>query len=87
LKFILVPILQLNILSYDIRDLSGQRSCHPAQVLGVKKEMKSPFILMNRYYFLFVVVTCYFPRALIYMCNSHNGYIHLIWLRTLARAA
>jgi hypothetical protein len=87
LKFILVPILQLNILSYDIRDLSGQRSCHPAQVLGVKKEMKSPFILMNRYYFLFVVVTCYFPRALIYMCNSHNGYIQLIWLRTLARAA
>ncbi|XP_059455650.1 carbon catabolite repressor protein 4 homolog 3 isoform X1 [Corylus avellana] len=39
---------KLNILSYDRRDLSGQRSCHPAQVLGVKKEMKSPFILMNR---------------------------------------
>ncbi|KAK9996422.1 hypothetical protein SO802_021108 [Lithocarpus litseifolius] len=39
---------ELNILLYDKRELSGQRSCHPSQVLGVKKEMRSPLILTNR---------------------------------------
>uniref|UniRef100_A0A2N9HKA7 Endonuclease/exonuclease/phosphatase domain-containing protein n=1 Tax=Fagus sylvatica TaxID=28930 RepID=A0A2N9HKA7_FAGSY len=39
---------QLNVLLDDKRELSGQRSCHPAQVLGVKKEMRSPLILTNR---------------------------------------
>ncbi|KAB1212656.1 hypothetical protein CJ030_MR5G009698 [Morella rubra] len=38
---------QLNILSYDRGELSGQRSCHPAQVLSVQRAMKSPFHLMN----------------------------------------
>ncbi|XP_042965260.1 carbon catabolite repressor protein 4 homolog 3 isoform X2 [Carya illinoinensis] len=38
---------KLNILFYDRRDLSGQKSCHPAQVLGLKKEVSSPFIIMN----------------------------------------
>ncbi|XP_040999291.1 carbon catabolite repressor protein 4 homolog 3 isoform X2 [Juglans microcarpa x Juglans regia] len=38
---------KLNILFYDRRNLSGQRSCHPAQVLGLKKEVSSPFIIMN----------------------------------------
>lgn len=39
---------KLNVLLDDKRELSGQRSCHPAQVLGVKKEMRSPLILTNR---------------------------------------
>ncbi|KAF7813799.1 carbon catabolite repressor protein 4-like protein 3-like [Senna tora] len=39
---------ELNIMFYDRRDLSGQKSCHPAQVLGYKKETVNPFILMDR---------------------------------------
>ncbi|XP_057952569.1 carbon catabolite repressor protein 4 homolog 3-like isoform X4 [Malania oleifera] len=38
---------KLNILLYDRRKLSGQRSCHPTQAFGVKRELRSPFILMN----------------------------------------
>lgn len=40
---------QLNIMLYDRRELSGQKNCHPAQVLGSKKEAFNPFILMDRY--------------------------------------
>lgn len=40
--------VQLNIKSYDRRDLSGQRSCHPAQVFGVKKAIINPFAVMDR---------------------------------------
>ncbi|KAH9778570.1 Carbon catabolite repressor protein 4 [Citrus sinensis] len=39
---------QLNIKSYDRRDLSGQRSCHLAQVFEVKKEIINPFAAMDR---------------------------------------
>ncbi|KAI4350886.1 hypothetical protein L6164_005293 [Bauhinia variegata] len=39
---------ELNIMLYDRRELSGQKSCHPAQVLGNKKETVSSFILMDR---------------------------------------
>ncbi|GLU13336.1 hypothetical protein SLE2022_299740 [Rubroshorea leprosula] len=39
---------ELNIKLYDRRELSGQRSCHPAQVLGEKREWSSPFIVMDR---------------------------------------
>ncbi|GLT50415.1 hypothetical protein SLA2020_239020 [Shorea laevis] len=39
---------ELNIKLYDRRELSGQRSCHPAQVLGDKREWSSPFIVMDR---------------------------------------
>lgn len=42
--------LQLNIMLYDRRELSGQRSCHPAQVCGFKQE--SPFSLIDGYIFL-----------------------------------
>ncbi|KAH9722595.1 Carbon catabolite repressor protein 4 [Citrus sinensis] len=39
---------QLNIKSYDRRDLSGQRSCHLVQVFEVKKEIINPFAVMDR---------------------------------------
>ncbi|GKU95032.1 hypothetical protein SLEP1_g8446 [Rubroshorea leprosula] len=39
---------ELNIKLYDRRELSGQRSCHPAQVFGEKREWSSPFIVMDR---------------------------------------
>lgn len=39
---------ELNIKSYDSRDLSGQRSCHLAQVFEVKKEIINPFAVMDR---------------------------------------
>lgn len=34
---------ELNFMSYDRRELSGQSGCHPAEVLGVKKESWRPF--------------------------------------------
>ncbi|KAL6281561.1 hypothetical protein ACE6H2_018442 [Prunus campanulata] len=40
---------QLNIMLYDRRELSGQRNCHPAQVLGVKQEISSPLTLIDGY--------------------------------------
>ncbi|XP_024929605.3 carbon catabolite repressor protein 4 homolog 3 isoform X3 [Ziziphus jujuba] len=33
---------ELNVMLYDRRELSGQRSCHPAQVLGLKQQFSSP---------------------------------------------
>ncbi|XP_028793872.1 carbon catabolite repressor protein 4 homolog 3 [Neltuma alba] len=39
---------ELNIMLYDRRELSGQKNCHPAQVLGYKKEAVNPFILIDR---------------------------------------
>ncbi|KAM7471152.1 hypothetical protein LguiA_009335 [Lonicera macranthoides] len=41
---------ELNIMLHDRRDLSGQRSCHPAQVLGVKREKGSSLALMDRFF-------------------------------------
>lgn len=38
---------ELNIMSYDRTELSGQRSCHPAQVLGLKQEISSPLSLID----------------------------------------
>ncbi|XP_050377086.1 carbon catabolite repressor protein 4 homolog 3 [Argentina anserina] len=38
---------ELNIMSYDRTELSGQRSCHPAQVLGVKQRNSSPLSLID----------------------------------------
>ena len=37
----------LNVKLYDRRELSGQRSCHPAQVLGVKQEISSPLSFID----------------------------------------
>lgn len=39
---------QLNIKSYDRRELSGQKNCHPTQVFGVQKETINPFAVMDR---------------------------------------
>ncbi|BBH04092.1 DNAse I-like superfamily protein [Prunus dulcis] len=38
---------ELNIMLYNRRELSGQRDCHPAQVLGVKQEISSPLTLID----------------------------------------
>ncbi|KAL5544721.1 hypothetical protein UlMin_008505 [Ulmus minor] len=38
---------ELNIMSYDRRELSGQKSCHPTQVFGLKQETSSPFRLID----------------------------------------
>ncbi|XVF09649.1 hypothetical protein REPUB_Repub07fG0112700 [Reevesia pubescens] len=40
---------ELNIKSYNRRQLSGQRSCHPSQVLGLNRESRSPFTIMDRF--------------------------------------
>ncbi|XP_059645153.1 carbon catabolite repressor protein 4 homolog 3 isoform X3 [Cornus florida] len=39
---------KLNVMLHDRRELSGQRSCHPAQIFGVKKEMGNPLVLTDR---------------------------------------
>ncbi|CAK9186623.1 unnamed protein product [Ilex paraguariensis] len=41
---------KLNIMLHDRRDLSGQRSCRPTQVLGLKREKNSLFVLMDRFF-------------------------------------
>uniref|UniRef100_A0A5B7C6S5 Endonuclease/exonuclease/phosphatase domain-containing protein n=1 Tax=Davidia involucrata TaxID=16924 RepID=A0A5B7C6S5_DAVIN len=40
---------ELNIMLHDRREISGQRSCHPAQVFGVKREMGNPLVKMDRF--------------------------------------
>ncbi|RYR67864.1 hypothetical protein Ahy_A03g014321 isoform A [Arachis hypogaea] len=47
LKLDMVFNLQLNIMLYDRKELSGQKRCRPAQVLGKKKETFGPFILLD----------------------------------------
>jgi hypothetical protein len=41
--------LQINIKLYDRKELSGQKRCRPAQVLGEKKETVGPFNLLDGY--------------------------------------
>ncbi|KAM7259807.1 hypothetical protein ACFE04_015548 [Oxalis oulophora] len=41
---------ELNIESYNRKELSGQRSCHPSQVLGYKNKTSSTFSLMDRFF-------------------------------------
>ncbi|KAM2487622.1 hypothetical protein ACFX1W_039525 [Malus domestica] len=38
---------ELNIMLYDRRELSGQRDCHPAKVLGAKQEISSPLTMID----------------------------------------
>ncbi|KAK9277979.1 hypothetical protein L1049_027536 [Liquidambar formosana] len=40
---------ELNIMLYDRRELSGQKSCHPTEVFGGKRDMGSLFILRDRF--------------------------------------
>ncbi|KAK6921134.1 Endonuclease/exonuclease/phosphatase [Dillenia turbinata] len=39
---------KLNIMSYNRKELSGQRNCRPAQVFGIEREIESPFRLVDR---------------------------------------
>lgn len=45
--------LQLNIKLYDRKQLSGQKRCRPAQVLGEKKETVGPFSSLDGYFSFF----------------------------------
>jgi len=45
--------LQLDIKLYDRKQLSGQKRCRPAQVLGEKKETVGPFSSLDGYFSLF----------------------------------
>lgn len=40
---------KLDIMSYDRRELSGQRSCHPAQVFGEKQDLSNSLFLIDRF--------------------------------------
>lgn len=42
--------LQLNVMMYDRKQLSGQKHCCPSQVLGEKKETVGPFIILDGYF-------------------------------------
>ncbi|KAF3627915.1 putative carbon catabolite repressor protein 4 -like protein 3-like isoform X2 [Capsicum annuum] len=39
---------QLNLMLRNRKELSGQRRCHPSQVLGLRRERGSLFVLMDR---------------------------------------
>ncbi|KAL6994885.1 Carbon catabolite repressor protein 4 3, partial [Sarracenia purpurea var. burkii] len=41
---------ELNIMSHDRRELSGQKSCHPAQVFGIERETGNPLVFMDRFF-------------------------------------
>ncbi|KAI3440527.1 Endo/exonuclease/phosphatase domain-containing protein [Psidium guajava] len=40
---------KLDIMSYDRRELSGQRSCHPAQVFGEKQDLSNSLLQIDRF--------------------------------------
>ncbi|XP_031287514.1 carbon catabolite repressor protein 4 homolog 3 [Pistacia vera] len=40
---------ELDIKLYNRRELSGQKTCHPSQVFGVKKETSNPLALIDRF--------------------------------------
>jgi hypothetical protein len=42
--------MQINIKLYDRKELSGQKRCRPAQVLGEKKETVGPLNLLDGYF-------------------------------------
>ncbi|KAF2298785.1 hypothetical protein GH714_027555 [Hevea brasiliensis] len=50
---------ELNIMLYDRKELSGQRTCDPAQVLGLEKELRNPLYLMDR-----ILKTCWTREAI-----------------------
>ncbi|XP_047266038.1 carbon catabolite repressor protein 4 homolog 3 isoform X4 [Capsicum annuum] len=41
---------QLNLMLHNRKELSGQRRCHPSQVLGLRRERGSLFVLMDRFF-------------------------------------
>lgn len=75
--------LQLNIKLYDRKQLSGQKRCRPAQVLGEKKETVGPFSSLDGYFsvfFFFLLLTLYhkLPRRIAWAVNTVKNY-HLIF--------
>ncbi|MCD7458217.1 Carbon catabolite repressor protein 4 3 [Datura stramonium] len=41
---------ELNLMLHSRKELSGQRQCHPSQVLGLRREKGILFVLMNRFF-------------------------------------
>ncbi|KAM3246149.1 carbon catabolite repressor protein 4 3 isoform X2 [Capsicum annuum] len=41
---------ELNLMLHNRKELSGQRRCHPSQVLGLRRERGSLFVLMDRFF-------------------------------------
>ncbi|XP_006341628.1 carbon catabolite repressor protein 4 homolog 3-like isoform X3 [Solanum tuberosum] len=41
---------QLNLMLHNRKELSGQRRCHPSQVLGLRREKGILFVLMDRFF-------------------------------------
>jgi len=47
--------LQLNVKLYDKKELSGQKRCRPAQVLGENKETVGPVVTLDGYFFFWMI--------------------------------
>ena len=56
--------LQLNIMSYDRRELSGQRSCHPSQVLDNKQETSNSISMIDGYICHRYIISVFVPHVL-----------------------
>ncbi|XP_015067442.1 carbon catabolite repressor protein 4 homolog 3 isoform X2 [Solanum pennellii] len=41
---------ELNLMLHNRKELSGQRLCHPSQVLGLRREKGTLFVLMDRFF-------------------------------------
>ncbi|KAL3375345.1 hypothetical protein AABB24_006708 [Solanum stoloniferum] len=41
---------ELNLMLHNRKELSGQRRCHPSQVLGLRREKGILFVLMDRFF-------------------------------------
>ncbi|KAK0588231.1 hypothetical protein LWI29_036266 [Acer saccharum] len=61
---------ELNIKLYDRRELSGQRSCHPAQVFGLKNEMSNPFAVIDRF-----LLNCWTDEEVKVATGSHDCHL------------
>ncbi|XP_021680235.2 carbon catabolite repressor protein 4 homolog 3 isoform X2 [Hevea brasiliensis] len=59
---------ELNIMLYDRKELSGQRNCDPAQVLGLEKELRNPLYLMDR-----ILKTCWTREAIKVATGDPDG--------------
>lgn len=66
--------MQLNVRLYERREISGQRSCHPTQVLGPKQGFISPLILIDGYF-----LTTFMYRYVLLVLSFFIS-IHHIWL-------
>ncbi|KAH7549308.1 hypothetical protein JRO89_XS13G0012600 [Xanthoceras sorbifolium] len=71
---------ELNIKLYDRRELSGQRSCHPAQVFGPKKEMSNPFAVIDSLQLTLLNTLTSLQCCLFLWCNNIHIGRHLFGL-------